>query len=66
MLKISGKRDYLVVRRRKMSTLHYLENAYHQEPCNEEIVHRLIQFYNQTDKTKKGKKSAKTFDDEWL
>ncbi|EAF8240821.1 hypothetical protein B7774_02215 [Listeria monocytogenes] len=45
----------------KMSTLHYLENAYHQEPCNEEIVHRLIQFYNQTDKTKKAQEIGQNF-----
>lgn len=44
-----------------MSTLHYLENAYHQEPCNEEIVHRLIQFYNQTDKTKKAQEMGQNF-----
>ncbi|HCJ4457247.1 TPA: hypothetical protein NR418_000791 [Listeria innocua] len=45
----------------KMSTLHYLENAYHQEPCNEEIVHRLIQFYNQTNKTKKAQEIGQNF-----
>ncbi|MBF2536858.1 hypothetical protein [Listeria marthii] len=45
----------------KMSTLHYLENAYHQEPCNEEIVHKLIQFYNQTDKTKKAQEMGQNF-----
>ncbi|MBM5708802.1 hypothetical protein [Listeria innocua] len=45
----------------KMSTLHYLENAYHQEPCNEEIVHRLIQFYNQTNKTKKAQEIGRNF-----
>lgn len=44
-----------------MSTLHYLENAYHQEPCNEEIVHILIQFYNQTDKTKKAQEMGQNF-----
>lgn len=44
-----------------MSTLNYLENAYHQEPCNEEIVHRLIKFYNQTDKTKKAQEIGQNF-----
>ncbi|MBC2132657.1 hypothetical protein [Listeria innocua] len=59
--KFMGKGIASLTEEEKMSTLHYLENAYHQEPCNEEIVHRLIQFYNQTNKTKKAQEIGQNF-----